>query len=199
MSRSIRWQISGTFNCRIFGYWLKHYPKIGQSLSDWNLGAIFVLYLYLTVWSTLDELRLRDYSQLFYSFLSISVVKEKYVAIIKKYKNLFLFLISNNEIFHLYFVTKCTECIEQHSIFIHLVLSNWRALGVAQCLATLQRPVMVISSQSTLSMSVWVCGPIRAKSDDVTSGWVSWLMQTYSYTPPQATPVEMPPITWKRV
>ena len=86
-------------------------------------------------------------------------------------------------------VTRYKECMEQHSISIQLVLSNWGALGVGQHLATLQRPAMVISVQSMLSMSVWVCGPIRTKSDDVTSGWVFWLMQAYSYTPPQATPV----------
>ena len=42
---------------------------------------------------------------------------------------------------------------------------------------------MVIFIQSAVSMSVWVCEPISAESDDVVSGWVSWLMQTYSYTP----------------
>ena len=44
---------------------------------------------------------------------------------------------------------------------------------VVQKAAPIQRPVMVISVQSVLNMSVWVCEPIRAKSDDVTSGLVS--------------------------
>ena len=40
--------------------------------------------------------------------------------------------------------------------------------------------IMVILSQSACSMNVWVCGPIRNKSNDVT-----YSTQTHSYTPPQ--------------
>ena len=51
---------------------------------------------------------------------------------------------------------------------------EWRMktdfLEVTQCLAPLQRPVMVIFIQSVLSMNIWVSGPFRTKSDDVVSG-----------------------------
>ena len=80
-------------------------------------------------------------------------------------------------------VTVCKECIKQSRILFwigKILLVLWRA---ASHLAPLQRPVMVISIQSAVSMSVWVYEPIRVGSDDVKSGWVSWLMQTYSYTP----------------
>ena len=56
-------------------------------------------------------------------------------------------------------------------VFLFLFLTkHLEALEAVQHLATLQRPVMVISTQSTLNMSVWVCGPIRTNSDDVVFG-----------------------------
>ena len=57
-------------------------------------------------------------------------------------------------------------------------------------MATLQSPVMVILAQLVCSMSVWVCGPIRVKSDNVTSG-LSTLLNIDSYTPPWYTPFFM--------
>ena len=84
-------------------------------------------------------------------------------------------------------VTMCKECIKQSRILFwigKILLVPWRA---ANCLAPLQRPVMVISIQPAVSMSVWIYEPIRVESHDVMSAWVSWLMQTYPYTPSHPT------------
>ena len=58
-------------------------------------------------------------------------------------------------------VTRCKESTEWHSIFPLVLSEHLETLGVAQCLASLQRPVMVIFTQSALSMGVWVSGLIR--------------------------------------
>ena len=67
-------------------------------------------------------------------------------------------------------VTRCKECTEWHSFSILFLSEHLEALGVAQHLVLLQRPVMVIFIQSALSMSLCVSGLIRIKSNDIVSG-----------------------------